>query len=106
MGTIESLSHESARPSTRAWGWFMALPEKLWGKVVDAAKNIKKLGEDDPRRITHSLKVALAITLVSLFYYIRPLYDGFGANSIWAVLTVILVCEFSVGKLPICLQEL
>jgi hypothetical protein len=104
--TIESLSHESARPSTRAWEWLKALPEKLWRKVVDVAEKIKKHGEDDPRRIIHSLKVGLAITLVSLFYYIRPLYDGFGTNSIWAVLTVILVCEFSVGKLPICLQEL
>ena len=72
MSTIESLSHESARPSTRAWGWLMALPEKLWGKVVDVAEKIKKLGEDDPRRITHSLKVGLALTLVSIFYYIYP----------------------------------
>jgi uncharacterized membrane protein YccC len=95
--TIESLSHESARASTRAWEWLKALPEKLWRKVVDVADKIKKHGEDDPRRIIHSLKVGLAITLVSLFYYIRPLYDGFGTNSIWAVLTVILVCEFSVG---------
>ncbi|XP_059431174.1 aluminum-activated malate transporter 8-like [Corylus avellana] len=88
---------ESQNDHENAWGLLKALPEKLWGKVVDVAEKIKKFGEDDPRRITHSLKVGLAVTLISLFYYIRPLYDGFGANSMWAVFTVILVCEFSVG---------
>jgi hypothetical protein len=84
---------------TRAWGWLKSLPEKLWAKVDEVAKDIKKLGRDDPRRIIHSLKVGLALTLVSLFYYTRPLYYGFGENAIWAVITVILVLEFSVGKL-------
>ncbi|XP_059430262.1 aluminum-activated malate transporter 8-like [Corylus avellana] len=97
MNIDSSVSHENAGAFTRAWGWLKALPEKLWGKVVDVAKKMKKLGEDDPRRIIHSLKVGLALTLVSLFYYIRPLYDGFGVNAIWAVLTVTLVFEFSVG---------
>lgn len=59
----------------------------------------KKLGKDDPRRIVHSLKVGLALTLVSLIYYLKPLYDGIGINALWAVLTVVLVFEFSVGKL-------
>jgi hypothetical protein len=91
---IESLSHENGGPFTRAWGWLKALPEKLWVKVVDVAKKMKKLGQEDPRRIIHSLKVGLALTLVSLFYYIRPLYDGFGVNAIWAVLTVTVVSSF------------
>jgi hypothetical protein len=98
MNIDSSVSHENAGAFTRAWGWLKALPEKLWGKVVDAAKKMKKLGEDDPRRVIHSLKVGLALTLVSFFYYIRPLYDGFGANAIWAVLTVSIVFEFSVGN--------
>ncbi|XP_044475512.1 aluminum-activated malate transporter 2-like isoform X2 [Mangifera indica] len=58
---------------------------------------IRKLGQDDPRRITHSLKVGLAITLVSLFYYFEPLYSGFGDSTVWAILTVVVVFEFSVG---------
>uniref|UniRef100_A0A2N9FNQ1 Aluminum-activated malate transporter n=1 Tax=Fagus sylvatica TaxID=28930 RepID=A0A2N9FNQ1_FAGSY len=36
---------------TRAWGWLKSLPEKLWAKVDEVAKDIKKLGRDDPRRI-------------------------------------------------------
>ncbi|EXC36056.1 Aluminum-activated malate transporter 2 [Morus notabilis] len=78
-------------------GLFKALAEKMLGKVVEFSRKLKKLGQDDPRRIIHSLKVGLAITLVSLFYYFKPLYDGFGVNAIWAVLTVVVVFEFSVG---------
>ena len=68
-------------------------------KVIAAAMKTKKIGKDDPRRIIHSIKVGLALTLVSLFYYSRPLYDGFGSSGIWAVLTVIVIFEFTVGKL-------
>ena len=86
---------ENAGPFTRACGWHKLLPKK----IVEMTKKIKKLGQDEPRRIIHSLKVGLALTLVSLFYYIQPLYDRISENSIWAVITVILVFEFSIGKL-------
>ncbi|GAB4834053.1 hypothetical protein Ancab_032306 [Ancistrocladus abbreviatus] len=65
--------------------------------LKELAKNIKKIGEDDPRRVIHSFKVGLALTLVSLMYYFRPLYDGFGGFGMWAVLTVVVIFEFSVG---------
>lgn len=71
--------------------------EHIKKKVVSVAKNVKKVGEDDPRRILHSFKVGLALTFVSLLYYLRPLYDGFGMAGIWAVLTVVVVFEYSVG---------
>ncbi|XP_065858906.1 aluminum-activated malate transporter 2-like [Euphorbia lathyris] len=73
------------------------LPNKLWGKVIEMSKMATKLGKDDPRRIVHAIKVGLALTIVSLFYYFDPLYEGFGINAIWAVLTVVVVFEFSVG---------
>ncbi|KAL5575006.1 hypothetical protein UlMin_016705 [Ulmus minor] len=87
-------------PSSSTGGFFKfikALPGKFWGTVADFARKLKKLGQDDPRRIFHSLKVALAITLVSLFYYFKPLYDGFGEEAIWAVISVVVVFEFYVG---------
>ncbi|KAJ4833389.1 hypothetical protein Tsubulata_028191 [Turnera subulata] len=51
-------------------------------RVVDTAKKAKKLAKDDPRRVIHSFK---------------PLYEGFGDAAMWAVLTVVVVMEFSVG---------
>lgn len=84
-----------------AWLWFNKFVKKLMFKVVDNAKSAKKLGKEDPRRIVHSLKVGFTITLVSLFYYFEPKfhYEGFGVSAMWAVLTVVVVFEFTVGKL-------
>nr|GMD42921.1 aluminum-activated malate transporter 8-like [Ipomoea batatas] len=74
-----------------------SLLRKMKDKIVETAKNVKKIGKDDPRRIMHCAKMAVALTLNSLLYYYNPLYDGFGQSGIWAVLTVILVFEFTVG---------
>ncbi|KAL4625196.1 hypothetical protein ACB092_05G007200 [Castanea dentata] len=92
---IASPSLENAGLFTLACGCL-----KFWAnKIVEVAKKIKKLEQDDPKRIIHSLKVGLALTLVSLFYYIQPLYDRFGEkNAMWAIFTVIIVFEFSVGE--------
>ncbi|XP_050369086.1 aluminum-activated malate transporter 2-like [Argentina anserina] len=70
---------------------------RMMNKVVEFPMKLKKLGQDDPRRIVHSLKVGLAVLLVTLLYYLDPLYDGLGATAMWAVLTVVVVFEFSVG---------
>lgn len=73
-------------------------PSKLKDDVTKRVKNVQKLGKDDPRRIIHSLKVGLALTLVSMLYYVRPLYNSFGVSGMWAILTVVVVFEFTVGK--------
>ncbi|XP_050231472.1 aluminum-activated malate transporter 2-like [Mercurialis annua] len=72
-------------------------PVTLKAKMEDFGRSIKKVGEDDPRRVIHSLKVGFALTLVSIFYYYQPLYQSFGVSAMWAVMTVVVVFEFSVG---------
>ena len=95
---VENTSSTSG-PSLRGFQRLKVLAMKLWEKrVVEVAKKAKKIGKEDPRTIIHSLKVAVALTLVSLFYYYQPFYDSFGANAMWAVMTVVVVFEFSVGK--------
>ncbi|KAL5545709.1 hypothetical protein UlMin_005396 [Ulmus minor] len=86
------IDHQSATTQEKA-GFFSCVKNK----IAKAGRNIKKVGKDDPRRVIHSLKVGLALTFVSLLYYWRPLYDGFGVSGIWAVLTVVVVFEYSVG---------
>ncbi|XP_050369875.1 aluminum-activated malate transporter 2-like [Argentina anserina] len=71
--------------------------ERFWGKIVRFGLMLKKLGQDDPRRIVHSFKVALALTLVSVLFYFEPLFEGFGIAAMWAILSVVVVFEFSVG---------
>ncbi|MFQ6650891.1 hypothetical protein Gotur_022755 [Gossypium turneri] len=60
-------------------------------------RNIWKAGREDPRRIIHAFKVGLCLTLVSLLYLIEPLFKSFGTSAIWAVMTVVVVLEFTAG---------
>eukprot|EP01018_Ginkgo_biloba_P041224 Gb_00031 [translate_table: standard] len=60
-----------------------------------------KMGEDDPRKIIHALKVGLALCIVCPFYLTKPLFDGVGDSAIWAVMTVVVVFEFSADICPL-----
>ncbi|TQD90355.1 hypothetical protein C1H46_024090 [Malus baccata] len=94
---MESASHEKVGLLTSWWLKLKAMSAMITCKVSELAKMTKKLGQEDPRRIVHSFKVGLALTLVSLFYYYQPLYNNFGVSAMWAVMTVVVVFEFSVG---------
>lgn len=61
-------------------------------------KNLWIVGKEDPRRVIHALKVGVALTLVSLLYLMEPFFKGVGKNALWAVMTVVVVLEFSAGK--------
>lgn len=110
--TVSEGSSEELAPQTgkveRLWLFLimliLALKNKMWGFM----EKIWKIGVDEPRRVIHSLKVALSLSMVSLFYYLRPLYDGVGGTSMWAVMTVVVVSEYTVGKElnPSILQKL
>lgn len=71
------------------------------GKATDffkeAVKVLWNLGRDDPRKVIHAVKVGISITLVSMLYLLKPLSRGIGENAIWAVMTVVLVLEFTAG---------
>ena len=79
--------------------FFSESMEKDKENVICSFRLIKKTGEDDPKRMVHAVKVGQALTIVSLFYYVNPLYEGFGVNAMWVVLTVVVVMEYTVGKL-------
>jgi hypothetical protein len=70
---------------------------ELWCRVAGFARKVGRIAREDPRRVAHSLKVGLALTLVSVLYYVTPLFKGFGVSTLWAVLTVVVVMEYTVG---------
>lgn len=61
-------------------------------------RNIWKAGKEDKRRVIHSLKVGISLSFVSLLYLMEPLFKGIGENAIWAVMTVVVVLEFTTGR--------
>ncbi|KAF6134193.1 hypothetical protein GIB67_013590 [Kingdonia uniflora] len=79
------------KPIIHSFGMKMInFPRKLW-------KMVWKVGRDDPRRIVHSLKIGLSLSLVSLLNLMEPLFEGIGNKAIWAVMTVVVVLKFTVG---------
>ncbi|XP_027927852.1 aluminum-activated malate transporter 2-like [Vigna unguiculata] len=71
--------------------------EKPRTMLVNFTNMVVKLGKDDPRRIIHSFKFGFALVLISILQYFRPSFYVLGDNIMWAVITVVLVLEFSVG---------
>ncbi|GJN27668.1 hypothetical protein PR202_gb15710 [Eleusine coracana subsp. coracana] len=61
------------------------------------AQRLATIARDDPRRVAHALKVGVALNLVSMVYYISPIFNSFGDSAMWALLTVVVVMEFTVG---------
>ncbi|XP_020582214.1 aluminum-activated malate transporter 10-like [Phalaenopsis equestris] len=76
------------------------LTDKLSSSIQSSSrflKNAWKMGADDPRKLVHCIKVGVALTLVSIFYYSRPLYQGVGGTAMWAIMTIVVIFEFTVG---------
>ncbi|KAK6141412.1 hypothetical protein DH2020_024860 [Rehmannia glutinosa] len=51
----------------------------------------------DRRRIIHSIKVGIALVLVSLLYMVDPMFKEVGENAMWAIMTVVVMFEFYAG---------
>lgn len=87
------------RSSSQYWKSFYSFVDKVKRFPGLLRRTLWKVGKDDPRKVVHSLKVGLALTLVSLLYLMEPLYKGIGKNAVVAVMTVVVVMEFTVGML-------
>ncbi|XVF51245.1 hypothetical protein PTKIN_Ptkin04bG0169200 [Pterospermum kingtungense] len=83
--------------ATKFWQAVKGLISGLALKVWMFLKKAWDMGANDPRKVIHCIKVGLALTIVSLFYFMRPLYDGVGGNAMWAIMTVVVVFEPTVG---------
>ncbi|KAK7390774.1 hypothetical protein VNO78_18842 [Psophocarpus tetragonolobus] len=94
------MAHHEINYTSRSLGigkYMNSVGEKVKRYCGLAWRTGVKVGKEDPRRVVHSLKVGLALTLVSLLYLIKPLFRGIGQNAMSAVLTVVVVMEFTVG---------
>lgn len=58
---------------------------------------IGKHCEQHMQNIIHSVKVGIALVLVSLLYLLDPLFEQVGENAMWAIMTVVVVFEFFAG---------
>uniref|UniRef100_A0A3Q7HX33 Aluminum-activated malate transporter n=1 Tax=Solanum lycopersicum TaxID=4081 RepID=A0A3Q7HX33_SOLLC len=95
-GSSENLAPESSLV-TRMYLSFERFLKNLILIVMRFLEKSWNIGKNEPRKVIHCLKVGIALCVVSLFYYMRPLYNGVGGTAMWAVMTVVVVFEYTVG---------
>ncbi|XP_020237301.1 aluminum-activated malate transporter 4 [Cajanus cajan] len=68
---------------------------RVWRGVGEFFGELSDMARSDPRKVVFAAKAGLSLALVSLFIYIKE--EQLSKYSIWAILTVVVVFEFSVG---------
>ena len=69
-----------------------------WRDSCDFARKALEMGRKDPRKVVYALKMGFALALVSLLILWEMPIEDVSQYSIWAILTVIVMFEFSIGR--------
>ncbi|KAF3431826.1 hypothetical protein FNV43_RR26562 [Rhamnella rubrinervis] len=69
----------------------------FWKYLVDFGGKAWEMGRSDPRKFIFGVKMGLALAVVSLLMFWKKSYHDVDQYSIWAILTVIVMFEFSIG---------
>ncbi|RZS26036.1 hypothetical protein BHM03_00059330 [Ensete ventricosum] len=94
------LPHFYDDPSTRQRGCFRRLADGIaaaWAFIRWLAVEGWEFGRSDPRKVVFAAKMGLALTLISLLIFLREPFRDLTKYSVWAILTVVVVFEFSIG---------
>ncbi|KAG5536216.1 hypothetical protein RHGRI_023861 [Rhododendron griersonianum] len=90
QGTGENSGSRSGR-------WVRAKFAGSWGKLRGVCVTAWEMGRSDPRKIVFSAKMGLALMLISLLIFLKEPVKDLGTHYVWAILTVVVVFEFSIG---------
>jgi len=96
--TLPTTSGEEAeRPKEGFLRRASAAVARWWGAACGAVAELWAFARADPRKPVFAGKVGVALALISLLVFLREPRD-IVSHSIWAILTVVVVFEFSIGE--------
>jgi hypothetical protein len=106
-GDVPLLSSAWSMPGEGGWrgrtkqkgclGRAGAAVARRWGTLAAGATEMWAFVRADRRRTVFAAKVGFALGLISLLVFLREPRD-IVSHSIWAILTVIFIFEFSIGR--------
>lgn len=91
---------EDQSPTRRSCCSYRAVSDGIvgaWKSAKRVAARAWEMGRSDPRKIIFSAKMGLALILLSLLIFLKQPFEDIAKHSVWAILTVVVVFEFSIG---------
>lgn len=99
FGSNSEENYEENRGCNKCLRAFFHNLKELCNEIKDFTKKAVEMGKSDRRKPVFAIKMGLALSLISLLLFWEEKYNNVGQYAIWAILTVIVMFEFSIGTL-------